>query len=209
MNQPKVIIVDDHKALRDGLAYMLNDLGIAEVIAQASNGLEFIDMLDELKPDVVLMDINMPQMDGLEATKLARSKYPNIKILVLSMHGEEQYYNSMIQAGVMGFVLKESGADEIQAAIESIMAGKPYFSQDLLLKILKKQQGQSGVKLTVREKEILELICKGMSNQEIADKLHLSIRTVEKHRSDLLVKTESANSISLAIFAIKNGLVTV
>jgi DNA-binding NarL/FixJ family response regulator len=209
MGKPTVIIVDDHKAMRDGLSYMLNSKGIAEVVAQASNGKEFLDLLDNIQPDIVLMDINMPVIDGIEATKRARQKFPDLKILVLSMHEEEQYYNSMIQAGVMGFVLKESGAEEIEAAINAIDKGKPYFSQELLIKILKKKQGKDTVKITHREREILDLICKGMSNQEIADKLFLSVRTVEKHRSDLLVKTDSPNSISLAVYAIKNGLVEI
>jgi DNA-binding NarL/FixJ family response regulator len=209
MKKPTVIIVDDHKALRDGLSFMLNSLEIAEVVGQASNGKEFLDILENLKPDIVLMDINMPIIDGVEATKRARQIYPDLKILVLSMHGEEQYYNSMIHAGVMGFILKESGADEIQAAIQSICSGKPYFSQELLLRLLKKKQGGDAVNLTQREYEILKLICKGLSNQEIADKLFLSVRTVEKHRSDLLVKTDSPNSISLAVYAIKNGFVEI
>jgi DNA-binding NarL/FixJ family response regulator len=209
MKKPTVIIVDDHKALRDGLTYMLDSLGIAEVIGQVSNGKEFLDLLEGIKPDIVLMDINMPVIDGLEATKRARLMIPDLKILVLSMHGEEQYYNSMIQAGVMGFILKESGADEIQAAIESIYSGKPYFSQELLLRLLKKKQDGNEVNLTQRELEILKLICKGLSNQDIANTLFLSIRTVEKHRSDLLVKTDSPNSISLAVYAIKNGLVEI
>lgn len=209
MKKPTAIIVDDHKALRDGLSYMLNDLEIVEVVAQASNGKEFIELLDTITPDIVIMDINMPVINGIEATKLAKEKIPGIKILVLSMHGDEEYYNSMIQAGVMGFVLKESGADEIQVALESILKGKPYFSQDLLLKLLQKRTGDEVAKLTPREKQILELICKGLSNQEIADTLFLSVRTVEKHRSDLLVKTDSPNSISLAVYAIKHGLVNI
>jgi len=109
----------------------------------------------------------------------------------------------------MGFVLKESGADEIKAAIESIDAGKPYFSQELLLRLLNKRNDSDHIKLTQREREILNLICKGMANQEIADTLFISIRTVEKHRSDLLVKTDSPNSISLAVYAIKNGWVEI
>jgi DNA-binding NarL/FixJ family response regulator len=209
MPKPKVIIVDDHKAMRDGLSFILDSLNIAEVVAQASNGKEFIELLSHFNPDIVLMDINMPQMNGIEATKIARQILPNLKILVLSMHDDEQYYNSMIQAGAMGFVLKESGADEIKAAIESIDANKPYFSQELLQRLLNKKNDGDTIKLTQREREILNLICKGLSNQDIADKLFISIRTVEKHRSDLLVKTDSPNSISLAVYAIKNGWVEI
>lgn len=209
MNKPTVIIVDDHKALRDGLAYMLSDLGIADIAGHASNGKEFLELLEKHKPDIVLMDINMPVMDGIEATRLAKKKYPDLKILVLSMHSEDEYYNTMIELGVMGFVLKESDAEEVQNAINSILKGKAYFSQELLLKLLKKKQGSPIVKLTPREKEVLILICKGLSNQDIADHLHLSVRTVEKHRSDLLIKTESNNSISLVVYAIKNGLVDI
>lgn len=207
--KPTSIVVDDHKIFRESLAYMLTHQVGVEVIGQAGNGKEFTNLLEGVKPDIVLMDIEMPIMDGVEATRIALQKYPDIKILVLSMHDEDEFYNTMIDLGVKGFVLKESDSTEVQRAIDEVLAGRLFFSQDLLLRLLKKRKSQVNVELTPREKEILSLIAQGYSNQEVADKLFLSIRTVEKHRSELLVKTESKNSISLVVFAIKNGLVNI
>jgi DNA-binding NarL/FixJ family response regulator len=206
MSKTKVIIVDDHKAISAGLCLLLKDLG-NEVIGQASNGIEFLKLLETLTPDIVLMDIQMPGMNGIEATKIALQKYPTLKILVLSMFDDEKYYNSMIELGVKGFILKESEHDEIEQAINAIMAGKHYFSQDLLVNLLKKKHDLKSITLKPREKEILQLLCKGLSSVEIADKLHVSSRTVEKTRSELLQKTDTTNSISLVIYAIKNKLV--
>lgn len=207
MLRPKIIIVDDHKAMRMGLAHLLTDLGNIEILGQASNGREFLDLLEISLPDIVLMDINMPIMDGIEATRLAIEKYPNLKILVLSMYSDEDYYNSMINLGVQGFIIKEADHKEIEDAIISVMEGKPYFSQSLLLKLLKKKTDIANIAITPREKEILQLLSKGFSSAEIADKLLVSIRTIERTRSDLLQKTETNNSIALVLFAIKNKLV--
>jgi len=209
MNLPKVYIVDDHKVLRDGLKYLLSDLGIVEIAGEASNGKEFIDQLLVVKPDMVLMDINMPIMNGIEATRKALELMPDLKILILSMHDDAEFYNTMIELGVKGFVLKESDSKELEKAVQAILNGDHYFSQELLLKLIRNKNAKSAIKLSDREKDILTLICKGLSNNEIADNLHLSVRTVEKYRSDLLVKTESSNSISLAIYAIKNQLVEI
>lgn len=209
MNLPKVYIVDDHKVLRDGLKFLLSDLGIVEIAGEASNGKEFIDQLLVVKPDMVLMDINMPIMNGIEATRKALELMPDLKILILSMHDDAEFYNTMIELGVKGFVLKESDSKELEKAVQAILNGDHYFSQELLLKLIRNKNAKSAIKLSDREKDILTLICKGLSNNEIADNLHLSVRTVEKYRSDLLVKTESSNSISLAIYAIKNQLVEI
>ena len=207
--KPTSIVVDDHKIFRESLAFMLTNQAGVEVIGLAGNGKEFTTILEKNKPDIVLMDIEMPIMDGIEATKIALQKFPDLKILVLSMHDEDEFYNTMIDLGVKGFVLKESDSTEVQRAIEEVLAGRLFFSQDLLLRLLKKRKNQQEIDLSLREKEVLSLIAQGLSNQEIADKLHLSIRTVEKHRSELLDKTESKNSISLVVYAIKNGLVNI
>lgn len=209
VEKPTSIVVDDHKIFRESLAFMLTNQAGVEVIGLAGNGKEFTSILDKHKPDIVLMDIEMPIMDGVEATKIALKKFPDLKILVLSMHDEDEFYNTMIDLGVKGFILKESDSTEVQRAIEEVLAGRMFFSQDLLLRLLRKRKTQQIVDLSQREKEVLSHIAQGMSNQEVADKLHLSIRTVEKHRSELLVKTESKNSISLVVYAIKNGLVNI
>lgn len=208
-SKPTAIVVDDHKIFRESLAYLLSQQIGVEVTGLAGNGKEFTQLLELSKPDIVLMDIEMPVMDGVEATRIALQKYSDIKILVLSMHDEDEFYNTMIDLGVKGFVLKDSDSIEVQRAIDEVLAGRLYFSQELLVRLLKKRKTHLNIELTQREKEVLSLIAQGLSNQEVADKLFISIRTVEKHRSDLLEKTESKNSISLVVFAIKNGLVNI
>ncbi len=209
MGNIKVIIVDDHKAMRNGLAFLLKELGNIDVVGQASNGKEFLELLPGVMPDVVLMDISMPVMDGIEATRRAMELYPNLNILALSMHDDEEYFQSMIELGAKGFILKESDQDVIRDAMDSVMAGKPYFSQEIILHILKKTHTIHKIQFTDREKEVLKLICQGHSSQDIADTLNLGLRTVEKCRSDLMQKTGTTNSISLAVFAVKNRLIDV
>ena len=209
MTKSTVVIVDDHKLFRDGLKFILSESGIAEVIAEASNGKEFLTLLTNIKPDLVLMDINMPVMNGIESSKKGLEIYPDLNILVLSMYGDEEYYNTMIDLGVKGFLLKDADTSELKIAINKILEGGSYFSQKLLLNIINSRQVQDTVKLTRREKEILVLICQGHSNNTISDELHISSRTVERHRAELLDKTQSSNSISLVIYAIKNGLVKI
>ena len=180
-----------------------------EVAGEASNGKEFLDLLDFVKPDLVLMDIGMPVMDGVEATRRALEKYPQLKILVLSMYDESEYYNSMIELGVKGFVLKDMDNKELYEAIRKVNGGGTHFSQELLLSIIKRKTPENKIILTRREKEVLDLICKGYSNQQISEKLIISQRTVERHRANLLTKTESRNSISLVVFAIKNRMISI
>jgi DNA-binding NarL/FixJ family response regulator len=207
MGNTKVLIVDDHKAMRTGLAFLLHDLGNIDVVGEASNGKEFLDLLITIVPDVVLMDINMPVMDGIEATRKAMELYPNLKILILSMYNDEEYYQTLIELGAKGFILKESDHDVIQRAIDTVMEGNPYFSQELILSLLRKSHEIKRIQLTLREKEVLKLICLGHSSAEIAGILKVSTRTIEKSRSGLMQKTETANSIGLAVFAVRNKLV--
>lgn len=205
----KVIIVDDHKLFRNGLKFILNEIDGVEVIGEASNGREFLEIMKHLNPDLVIMDISMPEMNGVEACKHALEKDPSLKILVLSMFGEDAYYNTMIDLGVKGFILKDSDNSELRVAIQSILSGNSYFSQELLLKLIRNKNTSVGIKLSKRENEILTLICKGQSTNQISDHLHISHRTVERHRASLLQKTNSSNSISLAIYAIKNNLIAI
>ncbi len=202
-----VFIVDDHKLFRDGIKFILNEMGDVEVIGEASNGKEFLELLQIAVPDIVLMDISMPGMNGVEACKLALEKYPNLKVLVLSMFDDDAYYNTMIELGVKGFIMKDCDASELKQAIQAIRNGQNYFSQELLLKLIKNRNAGPAIKLSKRELEILTYICKGYSTMQISEILHISHRTVERHRASLLEKTDSSNSISLAIFAIKNNLV--
>lgn len=205
----QIAIVDDHQLFRSGLRFILEETNDIHIALEASNGREFIDMLDITKPDLVLMDISMPEMNGIEATKKALERYPDLNVLVLSMFSDIEYYNTMIELGVKGFILKDIDNQELLTAIRKVYRGGNYFSQELLLQLIKNKPGDEHIALTNREKEVLELICKGYSNQEISEELFISQRTVERHRASLLGKTDSKNSISLVIYAIKNGLVKI
>ena len=209
MEKIKLIIVDDHQLFRNGLKFILDERDDMKVIAEASNGKEFLKQLEFLKPNVVLMDINMPEMNGVEASKQAILKYPDLNILILSMFSDVEYYNTMIDIGVKGVILKDIDNDQLYEAIHKINNGGNYFSQELLLQLIKNKPADDSIVLTAREKEVLELICEGFSNQQISDKLFISQRTVERHRSSLLLKTDSKNSISLVVYAIKNKLVKI
>ncbi|WP_321300312.1 response regulator transcription factor [Marinifilum fragile] len=213
MEENKVIIVDDHKMFRSGLRFLLSNIPNITVIGEASNGKEFLKMAENETIDIALMDINMPEMNGIEATRIAMEKYPDLKVIVLSMHGEEEYYDQMLEAGVKGFLLKNSDADELIAAIEAVIAGKSYFSQELLVDILDQKRLQKlrtdAVKLSTRELEVLKLICDGFSNAEIAEHLFISHRTVDRHRANLLSKTGCKNSTSLVMYAVKNKIIEI
>ena len=209
-----VIIVDDHNLFRNGLKILLTTSGHFNVVAEAENGKEFLDLLSHIQPDIVLMDIDMPVLDGIEATKEALKRYPNLKVITLSMFGEEEYYYKMIEAGVKGFLLKNSDINEVKNALITVYQGGKYFSQELLYNVVKnihsshKEQELSEA-LSDREIEVLIQICNGLSNNEIADNLHISKRTVDKHRANLLDKTNSKNTAHLVMFAIKNKLINI
>ena len=208
----KVVLVDDHKLFRKGLRMLIDTLSRFEVAGEASNGVEFINMLDQNKPDIVMLDIAMPEMDGIEAARLALLKYPDLKIITLSMFGEQDYYFKMFDAGVKGFLLKNSDFTEVRMALETVMEGGNYFSRELLMNLVNSLKNSPeeltpDSPLSDREKEIILLICKGMSTQEIADSLCLSKRTVDSHRANILLKTGCRNTASLVVYAIKEKLV--
>jgi DNA-binding NarL/FixJ family response regulator len=211
MNKPiiNIALVDDHQLFRTGLRFVLEEMDNIKIAFEASNGYEFLEFLKVTKPDIVMMDINMPGMNGVEASQKALQLYPDLNILVLTMFSDIEYYNTMIDLGVKGFILKDIDNQELKIAIDKIYSGGNFFSQELLLKLIKEKPGENQISLTAREKEILELICKGYSNQQISEELFISQRTVERHRSSLLMKTDSKNSVSLVVYAIKNNLVKV
>jgi DNA-binding NarL/FixJ family response regulator len=212
MNSISIIIVDDHNLFRNGLKLLLNNSSNIQVVGEADNGRKFLDLLEIKLPDIVLMDIDMPVMDGLEATLAALEKYPDLKVITLSMFGEEEYYFKMINAGVKGFLLKNSDINEVSNAIRTVYEGGTYFSEELLLNVVKNiRSTNTGLKQTTtlseREIEVLQKICLGLSNNEIADILNISKRTVDKHRSNLLEKTNSKNTANLVIYAMKQKLI--
>ncbi len=209
-----IMIVDDHALFRNGLKLLINSNKDFRVVAEASNGREFIENIDFIPVDIVLLDISMPEMTGIEAAEIALSKHPDLKIVTLSMYGDEEYYYKMLDVGANGFLLKESDIDEVFTALYHVIDGKNYFSQELLQNIINNiknsEEKPNEIKdLSAREIEIISLICKGLSNNEIADNICVSKRTVEKHRANILHKTNSKNTASLVVFAIKNNLVNV
>ena len=210
----KVILVDDHRLFRKGLRMLIDALEGFEVVGEASNGTEFLEMLAQGEPDVVMLDIAMPEMDGIEAARLALASHPELKIITISMFGEQGYYFKMVDAGVKGFLLKNSDFTEVKLALETVVDGGSYFSRELLMNLVTSLKN-SPVKssqdspLSEREKEILLLICKGMSTQKIASSLALSKRTVDSHRANILAKTNCRNTASLVAYAIKEELVEV
>ncbi|MGC8804168.1 MAG: response regulator, partial [Bacteroidales bacterium] len=198
----KVFIVDDHDMFRQGVKTLLDSTNRIEVVGEAVNGKDFLEKFTQHNPDVILMDIAMPEIDGIEATALAREKKPDLKILALTMFGEEKYYYQMIQHGIKGFVLKSSGISELLKAIETVAEGNNYFSNELLVKLIQnvavKIQPEHPI-LTPREQEVLKWIALGYSNEEIAEKLHVSSATIRTHRTNLLHKTGCKNSASLVM----------
>jgi len=214
MEKLNILIVDDHKLFREGLKLLLSNLEEVKEVWEASDGEVFLSMLSTCRPDVVLMDIEMPRINGIEATAKALEQYPDLKIMALSMFGDEEYFQKMIDAGVCGFLLKNSEFTEVRKAIINVSQGNNYFTEEILYKLVNRfktrsSQPEPQVTLSDRELEVLLLICKGFSNQEIAEHLFISKRTVDHHRASLLTKTNTRNAASLVIYAIKHKMIEV
>jgi DNA-binding NarL/FixJ family response regulator len=208
----KILLVDDHTLFRNGLKMLLDTLPGYEVTGEASNGKEFLEMIRKNQYDIVFLDIEMPEINGIEAAKRALEFNHDLKIITLSMYGDEEYYDQMIDAGAKGFLLKNTNLQEVKTAIDTVINGGNYFSQELMQNLLRnykvtKEQKSPESELSEREIEILLLISEGLSNQEIGDKLFISKRTVEKHRANILDKTKSKNTAGLVMYAIKNQLI--
>jgi DNA-binding NarL/FixJ family response regulator len=214
MEKLNILIVDDHKLFREGLKLLLKNLEEVNEVWEAPDGDVFLDMISTCHPDLVLMDIEMPRINGIEATTKALEQYPDLKIMALSMFGDEEYLQKMIDAGVCGFLLKNSEFSEVRKAIINVSQGNNYFTEEILYKLVnrfrtKQPQSEPLVTLSDRELEVLLLICKGLSNQEIAERLFISKRTVDHHRASLLTKTNTRNAASLVIYAIKHKMIEV
>lgn len=206
----RIIIVDDHDIFREGVKAVLKTIENTQVVAEASNGKEFLEILEHKECDLVFMDIQMPIMDGIDATKLAMEMKPALKIVALSMFGEEKYLQSMLDAGAAGFLLKKIKRAELDIAIKNVMQGNNFFSQELLSFFTNKYLAKGNdtpAKFTARELEILQLLSKGYNSGEIAVKFNISSRTVDNHRASLLAKTGSKNVLEMLIYAVVNKLV--
>lgn len=208
----KVIIVDDHEIFRNGLKMVLGKIKYAKVIGEASNGQEFLELIKTELPDIVLMDIEMPVMNGIKATEEVLKIHPELKIIALTMFNNDEYVQSMIDVGVKGFLIKNIKKDILDKAIQSISSGNTFYSEELWDFFTKRvtHEDKSLLKdlnLTKRETEILQLLCEGLSNKEIADRLFVSERTIIGHKSNLLAKSGCKSTISLLSYAVKNKIV--
>ncbi len=209
----RIALVDDHTLFRSGLRSLLALREGFEIVADVGSGEEFLTLVDKTEIDVVFMDISMPGLDGVETTRRALALCPTLRVITLSMYGDDHYYRLMLESGASGFVLKDSDIEEVYAAVEAVMDGDSYFSEALLgsftrnMSRLTLHDTVSEETLSEREVEILVEVCRGLSNQEIADKLFISKRTVDKHRANILEKTGCKNTANLVVYAIKNHLV--
>ncbi len=205
----KIAVVDDHEMFRDGLKMVINQIDRFEVLFDAGDGTDFLEKLNKEIPDVVLMDINMPGLNGIETTVKAIEKNPDIKIIGLSMHDKEGYYMQMIKAGVKGYILKKSGKYELENAINEVFKGGNYFSPEIMRKfsfqLLTPDQNIYN-RLTKREKEILLKVCEGHTSAQISEILFISPKTVEVHRTNIFSKVNVKNTAELIVWAIKNGV---
>lgn len=213
MEKYTVILVDDHQLFREGLKMLLENMALIRHVDEAPDGAAFFKLLEKGLPDVVFMDIEIPGKDGITLTQEALERYPELKIIALSMYGDENYYTRMISAGARGFILKNSGIQDVEEAIRYVVSGNNYFSPEILNRLIRgfrnNRRTVASTELTEREQEVLYHICKGLSNQEIADTLFLSKRTVDKHRENLLSKTGSKNTAGMVMYAVKHHIVSV
>jgi DNA-binding NarL/FixJ family response regulator len=206
-----IIIADDHQMFIDGIKVLLLQEPAISVIGEALNGKELLDLLKKQTPDIILMDINMPVLDGIEATKIIRKKYPTVKILMLTMYSSKQYITSMIAAGANGYILKNTGKEELMKAIEVLQGGNSYYSQEVTSRIMesfrkKDMHTEVNPELTEREKEVLILIAEEFTASEIGDKLNISHYTVDAHRKNMLSKCNVRTTVGLVKFAMERGL---
>lgn len=218
-NKIKIILVDDHQIVRDGIKSLLNDNPTIEVIGEAQNAYVFFELIKTKIPDVVLLDISLPGMSGIEATKIINDNFPQIKILMLSMYTSEDFIFNALKAGVCGYIPKNTTRKELLLAINEVYAGNQYFSKEIADTILKSyvqsaKYGQNASNdksnnLTKREKEILKYVVEGVTNPKIAEKLFISIRTVETHKTNIMKKLNLNNNIDLVKFAIKNNIIEI
>ena len=217
MEKITVLLAEDHTIVRKGLLALLEDVDEIDVVGEAADGREAVMKANELHPDVIVMDISMPLLSGLEATRQITERYPNIRIIILTMHANEEYILRTFQAGAAGYLVKSSAPSELVQAIHAANNGLTYLSPSISKTIvdeyvLKAKTGELESRydqLTVREREVLQLVAEGFTIREISDELFLSDKTVRAHRAKLMQKLEVSGVASLTLYAIRQGLITV
>lgn len=203
-------MADDHAILRDGIVSLLGTEKNFKVVCIASGGYQVLDLIEKNHIDVCLLDINMPGLDGIETAKLIRQRKPEIKIIMLTTYNDREIISELVHIGVAGYLLKNSDKEELVEAINKVMKGRHYFSEDvekIILQGLTEKKNTEVIPLTERELEVVRLLAKEYTNEKIADELHISYRTVETHRKNIMQKTKSANLAGLIKFAFTKGLI--
>ncbi|MFH2143175.1 MAG: response regulator transcription factor [Bacteroidota bacterium] len=214
MTKINIAVVDDHQIFRKGLITQLEEFNHVKVVGEANNGKEYLTMHEKIHPDIIFMDIKMPELNGIDTTKAIKEIDSNVRIIALSMYDDEKYLQEMLDAGANGFLLKNINKDDLLKAIDNVMKGNHYFSDELVNILtslfISKSHGNNKeeipVKLSAREIEVLQLICKGYTNYEIGDMLCISNRTIDGHRAKLIEKVGARNTVGLVTYAIKNKI---
>jgi DNA-binding NarL/FixJ family response regulator len=208
----RVILVDDHAILREGLRSLLSLQEDLEVVGEAGDGRQALDLVDRLAPDVAVMDVAMPVMDGIEATRLLRAAHPRTRVLILTQHDNREYVTALLQAGAAGYVLKKAGGAEVVAAIRGVFHDGAFLSpgvaKEVIDRLIQQIPGETGrPRLSERESQVLRLVAEGRSNKEIAELLFLSVKTVMAHRTNIMAKLDIHSRTDLVKYAIREGIV--
>ena len=204
----KTVLADDHKIVLEGLAFMIENQNNIEVVGKALNGKEVLDVLSKNVVDVVVLDIEMPEMDGVETTRFIRQQYPDVKIVILTMYNTIGFIRKIAEAGAHGYILKNKGGEELVSAILAVYHGEEYFGEEVsktLFSSMKQKNMAGEVRLTRREKDVLKLIADGLTSAQISEELSIAKTTVETHRRNLIDKTGVPNTKGLVRFAIEQG----
>jgi two-component system response regulator NreC len=215
-NKLRIVLADDHTILREGLRSLLTADPDFEIVGEARDGREAVRCVEKLGPDLLLMDLSMPRMSGMDAIREIKRRFPDTKIIALTVHKTEEYLLTTLQAGADGYVLKDATHDELIMAIKNVMGGKSYLSPGVSEKVIEgylegkgnSRSVSSWETLSQREREVLKLIAEGYKNKEIAEDLCISLKTVEKHRANLMKKLDLHNAAALTVYAVDRGLVS-